>query len=397
MESLFAGNIPILYFIAVIYILLMDKLKVSQKILIVYIFSYIIKVYNVLDVKIMVLILNIDMFIYLEYLTEDKLKTEILSNFIYKLIDYFYKMIFEYSFIYFLLALFVKTSYFENCYDLTFSQLNMLQYNNLFCSCLSIILMIITITFLSAELYSTNSFKDMKDKLDSVTTWTTLKISDEDREKFYMLSNIEDKSYFIRDKSYSFVSFGFIKYKINNLKDVIQNINNKEKNKVFSKLRKFFIYLFRKISQLKNIRRYIRGYSTIEMQLIRTLGVKKGYKHIFYRKIYEIIYSKLFFESYRIYCITNKYRVNCAYKEFLMYCYIHLAKIKINGEEYENMLKLWKKELRQVTNEQFLISILGLSWRRIDMSIIDNYSNTIQVFNLDEKKMKKLIKAIQSK
>lgn len=399
MENLFAGNIPILYIIAILYILLIEKLKLNQKIVIIYIFSYMIKVYNILDAKALLLSFNLVMFLYLEYITDDIVKTEIVSDLRYKIIDYLYKMIFEYSLIYFLLALFIKTKCFDNYCYLTYMKLNVLKSNIMFCSVIfwnviSYILLLISITFLSIESYVTNSFTYIKNKLDKVTTWNTLETRENDRIKFEMLSTIEDKSFFYRENSYSFMSIEFIIYKLNKIKTNINNISKSEltHRKILRKARKLTKYLFNNIKKIKNIKRYIRGYGTIEMQLIRTLGIKKGYDKVLYRKLYEIIYSRIFFASYRKFCNINKYRVKCSYKEYIIYCYIHLAGTKMNGKEFKNMLDPWKKkELEQITKEQFLISILGLSWRTIDIDILENYSSVIEQFDINETKLKKEI------
>ncbi len=401
MERLFAGNIPILYFIAVLYILMMDKLKINQRILIIYIFSYIVKIYGILDFKILLFILNVDLFIYLEYLTSDRVKTEIVSNFGYRLIDYCYKMIFEYSFLYFILAMFIKTQFFMNCCNTVYSLLpisgSMLQNLAWFWSSISILLLLTAVTLLSMQLYSTNTFTYMKSKLDEVTTWNILQLSNSQREKLYMLSSIEDKSYFERENSYNFFSIEFLRYKLRKLKNTAFEFKIKGvlKPGFFRRLKEKIIYMISKIKKLKNIKRYIRGYSTIEMQLIRTLGIDKGYDKVFCRKIYELIYSKIFFKSLRKYCNVNKYSVSCSYKEYLIYCYIHIVKIKINGLE-NKMIDLWNRnELEDLSKEQFLISILGLSWRPIDNKIIENYKLVIDYYDINLKELKKQIRKLE--
>ena len=55
--------------------------------------------------------------------------------------------------------------------------------------------------------------------------------------------------------------------------------------------------LLRIVKFIKNIKRIIRGYSTIEMQLMRTIAIKESYGYTFRRKTFEIIYSKLFLDS----------------------------------------------------------------------------------------------------
>lgn len=134
------------------------------------------------------------------------------------------------------------------------------------------------------------------------------------------------------------------------------------------------------------------------MQIIRTLGIKSGYEnHIFCRKIYEIIYSKIFFTSLRRY--MNKLYLDtsgcCTFKEYLLIIYIKIAPIKLNNTKYSNMLKAWNSnDIRQISDEQFFISILGLSYRWISTNILFNYSRIISEYSLKKSKIRKIIKKL---
>lgn len=397
MEIIFDGNISVLYFIAILYILLFDNLKINQKFIIIYIFSYITKFSGIIDLKIMSLMLIVSIFVYYEYLIDDYIKTDILTNFLYKITDFIYKLLFEFSFIPFAISLFIQSAFFNtfliNTLNIdictTIFRIGNIQIN--ICICLSLFFLILSISFLSMWRYKTNSFTDILTKMNNIIGLTRLEINDSTRLKFNMLSDIEDKSYFVRKNSYSFFTFEFIKYKYNKIKNKITlSFYNNETINI--SLMKRLLY---KITNSFNKFKRLRGYSTIEMQLIRTLGVNTGYGKVFKRKIYEIIYSKIFFKSYRKYCKTNKYRVSCNYKDYLMYCYIFLAPIKINKKTYSNMLEVWNEnDINKITNEMFFISILGLSWRPINNDIIDNYSSIISEYNLDVKKLKLLIKKL---
>ena len=61
--------------------------------------------------------------------------------------------------------------------------------------------------------------------MDKAVIWTECKLQNEDREKLELLIDIEDKSYFVRDESYNFCSFEFIKYRFNRQK--IKRMKNK--------------------------------------------------------------------------------------------------------------------------------------------------------------------------
>ena len=397
MENIFSENIAILYFIAILYIMLFEKLKINQKMIIVYIFSYLIIYYGLIDFKIMLLLFLVGTFIYFEYLTNDEVKNEMVTNFFYKIQDYLYKMIFENSMFTFFLSLIIQTNYINLILNKIFNlNVEIIKIANFKLSVgilLSLLLLLIAITRLNIKAYWTNSLSTIKNKMCRISYWAGLNISKKTKEKFFMLSDIEDKSFFFRKNSYNILSTEFLKYKLKKITQENKSILYTEvKIHHFKKLLKNLIKIPKFIkNQIINI----RGYSTIEMQLIRTLGIQNGFSKIIRRKIYEVIYSNIYFKSYRRYCNKNKYDTNCTYKEYIMFCYIHLAPIKINNRNYPNMLALWNtNNITKITKEQFFISILGLSWRPIDENIIYNYKNIIDKYNLNTAKIISLINSI---
>ena len=406
--NFFNQNIIILYFIVVLYMLISDKLSFNKKLIIIYIISYILIVMNVIHFLKLMIIMNIAIFLYIEYLEDDEVKMNIMNNFFHKVIDYAYRMISEFHILLYTVSIFLQTNFVYNIIEKNqvFSKILInINYGNInLLFLISFILLILTITFISQRTYIIESFQNIKDKMDKVTSWNKLKLDYHTLELFEILLRIEDKSFFIRNKSYNFFSFEFFKYRYNKIIDNLHlkmsiNFSNliKNENSVF-----LLNIIIKKIKDTSNkISKIIRGYSTIEMQLIRTLGIKEGYHCKFRRKIYEIIYSKIFFQDLRKYFKKHKYSSNCSYKEYLMYIYIYVAKIKINGIEYENIINFWEKknekelDLKNITNEEFFISVLGLSWRKIDKNILYNYENFIKCLNLDENKIEEIIEKIK--
>ena len=141
--------------------------------------------------------------------------------------------------------------------------------------------------------------------------------------KLYDFSKIlidrEDHSFFERVESYNWISVEFIVYRLRRMYKESEKCTSS--NSLLLRKINFILYILKKIIKCivneihrlifitnkvvlhrKNIKSYIRGYSTIEMQLIRTLAVKHGYSsHVFQRKAYEFIYSKIFFSSLKKY------------------------------------------------------------------------------------------------
>ena len=387
LETILSGNTFLLYFMGLLYILINKDFDKCQKIVMIYVFVYSLKIFNIIDLKVLFIGLTIVSFLYIEFLSEDNVKNILLCNIIYKIIDYMYKLIFEYSAVYFCGSLILMSNIIQ--IDLPIIQLlnRYIPIIGIKINIISLLLVLYAINNITSQKFETYSFNHIKQKMDEINIWNNVKSNNIDSLKLNMLIDVEDKSYFIRENTYNFLSFEFIKYKIKRGIRKLKYVNI-DKN-ILKKVT---------ILPIKNTKKYIRGYSTIEMQIIRTLGIKSGYeKHIFCRKIYEIIYSKIFFTSLRRY--MNKLYLDtsgcCTFKEYLLMIYIKIAPIKLNNTKYSNMLKAWNSnDIRQISDEQFFISILGLSYRWISTNILFNYSRIISEYSLKKSEIRKIIKKL---
>lgn len=400
LEALIGGNQILLYFIGIFYILINETFEKKQKIIIIYICSYCLKLFNIMDFKIIIIILSIVSILYIGFLSKDNIKNIILNNIWYKFKDWVYKIIFEYSGIYFLVSMILITNTIKAKIQLiSFFDIG-IPIINININIISVILLIWTLNNITSQKYESNQFTVIKKGMDNVTQWTEIEINQGDIEKMEMLIDIEDKSFFIRENSYNFLSIEFLKYQLDKIKIIGDTIKCSIQEKGCLKcIRKVISkrYIAKKI--VKKFELAIRGYSTIEMQMIRTLGIKYGYSYKIYRKIYELIYSKMFFKSLRK--NMNKCYLDTKghgkFKEYLLTVYIGIAPIYINGKHYKSMLEIWKKQkISEVSKEQFFISILGLSWRTINPSIIHNYSNIINKYDIDKNNLLILIDDINS-
>ena len=414
MEGLFEGNEVLLYFISVLYILVNSSFSKNQKIISIYIFSYCLRLFNIMSLKIILTIISIVTFLYMEFLTSDEVKNKILTNLWDKLKDYIYKTVFEFSGLYFFISmLFLSKTMAVNLPIINYFNIN-IPFLQTEINVISFVFLAIAINNISSCKYSTQSFSNIREKMNKVSTWQTTNIAKGDKKKMAILVDIEDKSFFIRKNTYNFVSIEFLRYKIGRKKndgflklkqneltiDVIKRILFKKiyiKEEI-GKIKKLLLKEIYIMEFIRKIRRYMRGYSTIEMQLIRTLGIKDGYAYVIYRKIYEIIYTKLFFKNIRK--EMNKYYYDTkgcgTFKEYLLNIYIHIAPIRINKKDYKNMLTIWgAKSLKDVSKEQFFISILGLSHRNLRDDIFITYENIIQKHKLDKKEIRRLMEQVR--
>ena len=277
LETILSGNTFLLYFMGLLYILINKDFDKCQKIVMIYVFVYSLKIFNIIDLKVLFIGLTIVSFLYIEFLSEDNLKNILLCNIIYKIIDYMYKLIFEYSAVYFCGSLILMSNIIQ--IDLPIIQLlnRYIPIIGIKINIISLLLVLYAINNITSQKFETYSFKHIKQKMDEINIWNNVKSNNIDSLKLNMLIDVEDKSYFIRENTYNFLSFEFIKYKIKRGIRKLKYVNI-DKN-ILKKVT---------ILPIKNTKKYIRGYSTIEMQIIRTLGIKSGYeKHIFCRKIYR--------------------------------------------------------------------------------------------------------------
>ena len=285
LEAILNGNTFLLNFMGILYILLNKDFDKNQKIVVIYVFVYSLKLFNIVDLKILLIGLGVVSFLYMEFLSEDDIKNRLLSNIKSKFYDYMYKLFFEYSVTYFCIAMILMSKTFQT----NFKILEIINIEapiiGVKVNFLSLLFIVITINNITSQKFETYSFKHIKNKMDEIALWSNIKASNINSLKLNMLIDIEDKSFFERSKSYNFFSIEFFKYKTKKILSKFKKTNNS-----FKKIDR------KKICSLKNIKKikkYIRGYSTIEMQIIRTLGIKYGYEnHVFCRKIMKLSIRK---------------------------------------------------------------------------------------------------------
>lgn len=149
----------------------------------------------------------------------------------------------------------------------------------------------------------------------------------------------------------------------------------------------------------------MRGYSTIEMQLIRILSYKKGLKLgkprnleelylVLTRKIYEVVYSTIFFTSYKKY--LNISEKKDYYKYYLIYIYLHTVQTNLNGRVFAPLDKIFGKvDIMKWPIEAILIIALGLNSRRITIDRINVYMNLVYKYDLDIEVIDQLVESLR--
>lgn len=162
--------------------------------------------------------------------------------------------------------------------------------------------------------------------------------------KFNMLVAFEDKTFFDRNEDSHTVLSSRI------MKGVFKYINRNALRKPLQTTRKIFS----------------RGYGTIEMQLIRNIGVERGYDTcVLRRKLFEIVYSTLIFNSYRR-RFSNKSDSVQNYKYWILWCYIQRVPVKFSRRFFPAQLstakQIFGKDFEALSLEEFFVWCISLEF-----------------------------------
>lgn len=435
--KIFEGNGTITSYILFVFLLSFimfakietDKQNIQIKIAIIYILSYLLVFFNTADIKSILIILIISSFIFLEFVFIDNFKRKIMKKRLYFVLDYIYQIVFEYKIAYVLISFLLISSIWKVLIKTVLIKLHLFCYITehipIIKSCYLVFIPALSIMFLTKGIikiinneFETKSFEEIFSDMKKIRHFSNFEKNSVLKEYCKILTYKEDKSFFYREESYNWISFSFIKYRLARMYYGSKKYHLKGKTFIIKKfnkvitiiyylakinyvvikcLKKLFSIIFNVLKKRKKITAYIRGYSTIEMQLIRTIAVKDGYAtHIYQRKIYEIIYSTIFFNSLKDYYKYHEYSNLQEYKYYIIYLYIMIAPVKINGIMYENISKLYgKNKLNDITIEEFYIWTLGLSHGWIGPYLLE--SIYIESFGINRKKLADLIEKFDKK
>lgn len=369
MESLFNENIIFIFFFAMIAIYNYSDLKEYQRMAIIYISVYALTILNIIGVKLAVVLLVISLFCFFEIFTSDEMKFKILINPIYKVVDFVYISFSQYAFGGMCCALLI----------LRVELPGPLEQQNVVFKILSFLFMVWTLTTTLQQKYVIHTFGEMY----KIFTWFPInKIDFNEKldEACSILVSIEDRIYFERN-AYSFFS---LKYIVRILKNKISTQRgNKRIVCVFSAGNRF----------IRNIFDESRGYSTIPMQLVRSLGIKRGYNYKYRRKIFEILYSRMFFKGIERMLNEDQVAQKQYFKKYLLYIYFHKVNTFLGDATFSKFLNAFdmkynkknNKDIYDCTNEGIFIACMGLSKRAtyITKENIDYYLQSIDNVELN--------------
>ena len=401
-------NINTIYFwiIFLMVLIFVNKIEISnenikEKMILSYLLLLVLRYVNVISIKFAIIFSILFYFIFIELFYLSKNDKKILNKSYFYLKDFSYKLIFKYYYHIFVLSLFIASKF---AYKLLLPFHLMIKCPfdlHYVLIALSIIIYICNVGLILENSFETLSIGEISEKIENILPFVHYKHDKRLEDFATILTYYEDKSFFKRKNSFNWVSFPFIKYKFNRIK-------SNRKNKIYSikiigPVLKFIIttiimisktiklictniykiikVLFNKFfskNKIRNIRNVIGGYSTIEMQLIRTLANTSGYNKLIHRKVYEIIYSQIFFKSlYNYFKYYHYHNLEEEYRYYLIHLYILCAPTFINGKRYNNITELYKnrKDILEITNEEFYVYCLGLANKKISDKISVPYND----------------------
>lgn len=423
MEQFFSNNPYALYFIGLLFLIISNKNnnkeEIDKNIILVYIIFALVNVFNIIEFKYNLTVILLICFIELQIIN---LNSEtLLVKSLYKIEDFVFMMVNKYKFIYFLLC------------NLLLELYRVFNFSNIIESILIKGIFFILLTHIISKIYrnefKVNGFKQIEEIFEKKTKKfdykNALNQNSEINLKLNMLIDIEDKTYMFRKRSHSSISLEALMCKINRQEEydkIVSKIEGKpllfflSNIKITVKYAKKIITKILKAIFYKNgIKRFIkRGYSTIEMQWIRNVAISIGYEKVYRRKIFEIMYSNIFFKSLeekrRYYTYPEYFYKNSTliFKMLIVYVYLNTVPtflyINNNRIKIDNIYKFYKminegkiKEeniIERITKEELFIFIMGLSGKKIDEKLYELYSNYIEKYNIDTKKVDNILKQI---
>lgn len=335
-----------------------------------YLFSYASAFFEIFRISVSILLLLLTTYIFLEYLTEDAKKLTLITKIVYKFYDYIFMMFFQYHFLWIFIAFVaLHISHYHSDYQALIKSA-------------SIIPLFWGTHLVISQPFKIKSITDMCQVFEKYPPYQfEYKVGMQ--AKFDLLCAFEDKTYFQRKNSYSCISFEYIKCFL--------------KNHGFPKL-SFFKKALSSVSTSKKRHHigpqlFVRGYSTPEMQLLRTIGILRGYdKYKIQRKVFEVLYSKIVFSSLKEYHERNTYLTLNHYRHYLLYVYFQTVMTKIHGYRCRPFSSVFKNpdDVSTWPMNGLFIACLGLSFREVSDDQLSLFYDIINNFGLSIVRIKEL-------
>lgn len=408
MEALFKDNYVLIYLLALIMFLKPNELKENQKILLVYLIAFLIDFSNGLETVVMLMITLFTLFVYLEYFNSSSFRREIMIKTKHKIIDFLFLMFAQYSLLRFLLLIFLNTSCTKNIIN-SFG----IEYIDLIIYLIQVLLASSIANSIYGLAWKMKDLDKIKKEMDDVIQINYFP-RNLDENWFEIVARLEDKSFYLRKKYTTAYSFDYLIHYVY-LKGISDSNDRDETQFDFSfSLERVNFHTIKKFFKMNlNILKYVkykygsicnfiksffsRGHSTIEAQLIRSIGLEKGYDSKFVnvvkRKIFEIIYTNLVFENLKEFYDKLYYANRSMMKNYLMYIYLSKAKAVIKEFEHTGIQSVFGKSINELDQDELFIASLSIAHYYLDIDDILTYAD-IYNYPITENRVKELYNSI---
>lgn len=346
----FTNNIIYVYIFGCVAILNYSKFSKAQKIVLIYLSTIAMRLFVPTRTIFTAVIMTITIFLVEEYLNPDQEKMRIIHSWNAKLLDFIYSFIFIDAGIWMMVLLLILSGKGMDFSERLFGPkvAPWITYIGAFILAWKIMHSIVAPKFVVKEFKDINFYFAKYIEKD-------LNLEDYDvHRRLELLTELEDKSYFVRRNSYNWISVEFLKYKIDTngekeknrtkreiLKNIFYFIKRYGIKKCVKKLRDEISFRISEISYWgKSVVRRIRGGATLEMQLIRQIAIEEGYQYVLRRKVFEFAATFTFFPQLKRYYQRYEVGKKDYFKEFLLYVYLQSVPVKVNGVRFQSIAYL---------------------------------------------------------
>lgn len=328
--------------------------------------------------------LFIALFCFFEILTDDEKKLQLIINPVYKLLDAIYLSLAQYAVLCEVLSILLVKYFLKYIFEYKLI--------GICYGVMSLIMMVVTVTITLQQRYVVNSFNEMY-RVFAKYPLNEFAEDEKIKETSTILVSLEDRLYYER-KGYTNFSFRVANTIIS---ERVPRIGSHKLTYIKNKI-VVMIKLVRNV--IKNIITYDRGYSTIQMQLVRSLGLQTGYNCVVRRKVYEIMYSRIFLDGLIKYFETHNYDGRQNLKQYLVYIYFHTVTTYFEDTGFIDFISALKyldkkkvSDISDVSNEVIFIACMGLSKNADYWSEgkINEYVGKVTGVELDIDKIMKVI------
>lgn len=369
--------------ILILFIIALKDVKLHQglKVGILYLVSFVMIFMGLVETCVGVGFLLLAEFALLEIFTDDVEKRSLLGVG-YKILDCVYKLFVEYYFALYLgsiAVLAVGESMIRECNSL-FAQDGILcwlyDWQDTFAVwvvLLTSVLIIAAILCITRMKFETKTITEIMDVLRAVDIYS-VPVNDMET-KFGMLVAFEDKTFLDRDKGSHTVLSPLI------MKGVFKYVNKTALRRPFRTVCKIFS----------------RGYGTIEMQLMRNIGIERGYDTcVLRRKVFEVIYSTIVFNCYRKQFSEDSDSVR-DYKYWMLWCYIQKVPVKFSRRFFPAKLstaqQVFGKDFEVLSLEEFFVWCISLEFfALIGPKTVMKRESIMVEYGLDQSKIEAALK-----